>query len=541
MAVEEVMIRLRTQGGRAVKADLVGVASSARAVGDDAIKAGRNSARGFGLITRGVANVVAAAGGLYAFGRAFGFAFGEADEAARVGRQTAAVIESTGGVANVTRRDVEALAGAISAYAGIDDELIQSGENLLLTFTRVRNEVGKGNDIFDQAMAAATDMSASLGTDLRSSVMMLGKALNDPIGGLSALRRAGVRVTAQMREQIKAFVESGDVMSAQRLILREMAREFGGSARAQATNLDKLRVSVANIAEAVGGLFLPTVQRGAAEIRQFIDEVEEGRGTGGEFRDTVVSIAHTAADLWRWIKNNKDELLALTAAVVAGGVAWKSYMAITTVVAALKAFKAAGIAAAAAQLGLNAALIANPIGLVVTGIAALVAGFVVAYKKVGWFRDAVDGVVSFIEEALPHVGDVLAAPFVGLAKVASSAFREVKQIVREALLWVLERYNDIQGSPAGYLIPGGQIDTGAFYDDPRRGYAVRALRGRERRFAERLLQPPNLAFAPSGSGPLRARRSSRTINVNAPLYLDGREIARGVGRAQDDDDMWNRG
>ena len=35
--------------------------------------------------------------------------------------------------------------------SGIDDEAIQSGENLLLTFTDIRNEVGKGNDIFNQA------------------------------------------------------------------------------------------------------------------------------------------------------------------------------------------------------------------------------------------------------------------------------------------------------------------------------------------------------------------------------------------------------
>ena len=46
-------------------------------------------------------------------------------------------------------------------------------------------------------------------------------------------------------------------------------------------------------------------------------------------------------------------------------------------------------AQAVAQWLLNAAMTANPIGLIVAGIALLVAGFVLAYKKIGWFRGAV--------------------------------------------------------------------------------------------------------------------------------------------------------
>jgi hypothetical protein len=83
------------------------------------------------------------------------------------------------------------LATAVSKKAGIDDEAIQSGENLLLTFTNVGNEVGKGNDIFSQATQTMTDMSVALGTDMKSSAIQLGKALNDPVQGISALQRIG--------------------------------------------------------------------------------------------------------------------------------------------------------------------------------------------------------------------------------------------------------------------------------------------------------------------------------------------------------------
>ena len=46
---------------------------------------------------------------------------------------------------------------------GVDDEAIPSGENLLLTFTNIRNEAGKGNDVFDQATTATLDLSVALG------------------------------------------------------------------------------------------------------------------------------------------------------------------------------------------------------------------------------------------------------------------------------------------------------------------------------------------------------------------------------------------
>jgi acid phosphatase family membrane protein YuiD len=90
------------------------------------------------------------------------------EESHKIAKQTDAVLKSTGGAANVTAKHVSDLATAISKKTGIDDEAIQSGENLLLTFTKVRNETGKGNKIFDQATRVVTDMSAALGQDTKS-------------------------------------------------------------------------------------------------------------------------------------------------------------------------------------------------------------------------------------------------------------------------------------------------------------------------------------------------------------------------------------
>jgi phage-related protein len=212
-----------------------------------------------------VAPLAAALVGLGAIHTLGGF-ITDARESQRVGRLTAQVIKSTGGAAKISAGQVSALATAVSNKTGVDDEAIQSGENLLLTFTGIRNEVGKGNDIFNQATGTIVDMSAALGTDTSKSAIQLGKALNDPIKGVSALSKVGVSFTAQQKEQIKTLVKSGNTLGAQKLILKELGREFGGAAAATATPVQKLKVQLGNIGEAIGGALLPVIDRAASFI-----------------------------------------------------------------------------------------------------------------------------------------------------------------------------------------------------------------------------------------------------------------------------------
>ena len=98
-----------------------------------------------------VGAVAAGAAGVGALVATMKIGIDEFTEAAKVTAQTEAVIKSTGKAAGVTAKQVADLSEAIMEKTGIDDEAIQSGQNMLLTFTNVRNEVGKGNDIFNQA------------------------------------------------------------------------------------------------------------------------------------------------------------------------------------------------------------------------------------------------------------------------------------------------------------------------------------------------------------------------------------------------------
>jgi hypothetical protein len=223
-------------------------------------------------------------------------AFGAFKESQRVARQTNAVLKSTGQVAGVTAKDVNDLANSISRKTGIDDEAIQSGENLLLTFTNVRDEAGKGNKVFSRATGLLADMSAALGQDTKSSAIQLGKALNDPIKGVTALQRVGVSFTKQQRDQIETLVKSGHTLDAQKIILRELGKEFGGSAEATATSSAKLKTSLGNLAEAGGRLVSPMFERIARRLDKFVDGMVKGRGAGGKFVDILKRIGDRTRD-----------------------------------------------------------------------------------------------------------------------------------------------------------------------------------------------------------------------------------------------------
>ncbi|MGH9460367.1 MAG: hypothetical protein ACRD1X_04065, partial [Vicinamibacteria bacterium] len=269
---------------------------------------GKTAAVGLG------AGLAAATAGLVSFGKS---AVEEAREAQKIGAQTEAVIKSTGGAANVTAQQVGDLAGAISMTTGIDDEAIQSGENMLLTFTNIRNEVGKGNDIFNQATKITTDMSVALGQDMKSSAVLVGKALNDPIKGVSALTRVGVAFTDQQKKQIESMVESGHEMQAQKLILGELNKEFKGSAEAQATAGDKARVAWGNFQEEIGMKLLPLMDKLAVF---FVEKVVPAlqRFAAWFEREGVPAIKRFAAvaqqvieRIIEWVKKNWPEIRAV--------------------------------------------------------------------------------------------------------------------------------------------------------------------------------------------------------------------------------------
>jgi hypothetical protein len=151
-----------------------------------------------------------------------------------ISAQTASALEATGAGAWTSVKQVDALATSLENLTGTEAESIQQGANLLLTFKNVKNEAGAGNDIFNQSVVAMTDMARAMGTDASTGAIQLGKALNDPTKGITALTRVGVTFTDEQKAMIKKLQETGDMAGAQKIILAELNSEFGGSGAAYA-------------------------------------------------------------------------------------------------------------------------------------------------------------------------------------------------------------------------------------------------------------------------------------------------------------------
>jgi hypothetical protein len=166
---------------------------------------------------------------------------------------------------------------------------------MLLTFTNIRNEAGKGNDVFDQAVTTLTDLSAAMGTEPKQAAIQLGKALQDPVKGLTALMRVGVTFTEQQKRQIEAMVKHGRTAEAQKAILAELDKEFGGSAAAagkSATPIERLSLVVKDLAESVGEILAPMLEQATKWAQRLADWFN---GLSPEAKDLAVKIGLVAA------------------------------------------------------------------------------------------------------------------------------------------------------------------------------------------------------------------------------------------------------
>lgn len=149
-------------------------------------------------------------------------------EQERVETQLEAVLRSTAHAAGLNADQLKNMASSFQQATTFGDEAVIGAQNMLLTFTNIGGDGG----IFERTTGTVLDMAAALGTDLKQQSIQVGKALNDPIKGVSALGEVGVAFTEDQKEMIKVLVESGETMKAQTLILDELQKEFGGSAEA---------------------------------------------------------------------------------------------------------------------------------------------------------------------------------------------------------------------------------------------------------------------------------------------------------------------
>ena len=321
-----------------------------------------------------------------------------------------AVLKSTGGAAGMTRVELDKLTGSLAGSTLASASMIREGEHMLLTFTQI------GKEVFPQATETILNMAAAFGTDAKTSAVQLGKALNDPVNGMTALRRVGVTFSAEQKKSIRQFQEQGDLVSAQKVILKELGTEFGGLAKKMAETPTGRIEQFTKALGAAKAFAIDLVLKGLSPIisamSTLTDWIRSGIEALGPFKIILGAVAGTigllvaaTAAYTVWLKiaafqssimavvenGRKVVMLATTGAQWLYNAALAAYNVIADgywIKTAAMAVAGAGVAIVqgvmtAAQWLLNIAMNANPIGIVITLLGLLGLGLAGASLATG--------------------------------------------------------------------------------------------------------------------------------------------------------------
>jgi hypothetical protein len=288
-------------------------------------------------------------------------------------------------------------ADATMYATAVDDEIIKSTQAKLLTFRELALTADQVGGAMDRATLAALDMAAAGFGEAEQNAVQLGKALQDPIKGITALGRAGVTFTEIEKEFIESLVVSGQMLEAQNMILSAIETQVGGTAQATATESAKMTVAFGEMSESLGKALLPILKQLVPVMTGFFD----------------------------WIGKNSG---------------------VVTVLAGIFAGLAVSI------LAVNFALNANPIVKVITLIAALAAGVALLVDWLvqmygGWdklFKDMPGLLAGFIvgwRNALAALGGFFVAIFSGIADVIKGALNGYLSFVEGYINFIISGVN----------------------------------------------------------------------------------------------------
>lgn len=158
-------------------------------------------------------------------------------------------LKVTGATAWTTSAELQDMAAALQKSTNYSADSINQMQSILLGFKNITG------DTFGTATKAILDMATVMRMDLSSAAQAVGKALDDPINGITSLQRQGFRFTDAQKEMIQSLIETGDVAAAQKIILDELNTTYGGAAEAAVTSSAQIKNSFMDLLTAYGREF----------------------------------------------------------------------------------------------------------------------------------------------------------------------------------------------------------------------------------------------------------------------------------------------
>jgi ribosomal protein L12E/L44/L45/RPP1/RPP2 len=180
-------------------------------------------------------------------------------EKAQIASSKLANVMQSMGVGMATAR-VDAYAESLQGLFAVDADVIKATQTKLATFAELNKTINVTGGAFDRATVAALDLAAAGFGTAEGNAVQLGKALNDPIKGLTSLTKSGVTFTTQEKAKIKQLVATNKTLEAQDLILKAIEKQVGGTAAAGASVFDRLQLSIDSVSDSVGEILLPYIK-----------------------------------------------------------------------------------------------------------------------------------------------------------------------------------------------------------------------------------------------------------------------------------------
>lgn len=262
----------------------------------------------------------------------------------------------------------------IDSLAEAVNETIRTG-TVTGTFADVLNWAGQSEDAFNESLAAASDEAE------RANLVM------------QAMASQGLADTANAWFQNnKDIVNSNNAQ----LDFMNITSQF---AERVAPAVNAVRDGFNDVLQAL------------LDMTTGVDFAAVEQGIQSAFDYLVSTVIPAVADAVAFVIENKDFVISAIAGIGAAFATWNAVSIVDKLVKSFQAYKTAVEGATVAQWLLNAAQNANPIGILITAIAALVAALVTLWVTNEDFRNAVISIWEKLKSAVGTVVDALVGFF----------------------------------------------------------------------------------------------------------------------------------
>jgi len=297
------------------------------------------------------------------------------DEAAQV--ELARTLNISASATDAQVAATENMISKMSLASGIaDDDLRPALANLV----RGTKDIGKAQE----GLSLAMDISTATGKDLATVSDALAKAYGGNMKGLKAL-------SPEMATLIKEGADLNTVMDVLGGTFGGATAEAAGTAEGQ---MKRFGIAIAEAKENIGAALIPVVEK----------------------------VLPLLTAMGAWAQENTTTFLVIAGAI--GGIAAAILVANT----AIKVYTLYTQLAAAANFLLNAALMANPITLVIIAVVALIAILTALYFKFDGVRKIVDTVFKAITTGVKFSFDAITGYFEFVMGVYKSIFNGIAKL-----------------------------------------------------------------------------------------------------------------